>query len=237
MNRKDWITILASSVTTIFVCIITIWSNININSKINETNLLISDTTSKTTFTINNQEQLESRFRYIADLMVENIGTNNSDMIIDFANLLIQDLKKENAREAQELQNLLDTFILENNLYWSNKTNNFHRFAADCFSEIKSVREQGMTNMLNNFDVKNLDACISSMLDIALLNETLDENTRLIGFANFSYFITRYTDVEIYRQYAADNVELYSLLNKIKQYGGLQAQKDIEYFESRLAES
>ena len=75
------------------------------------------------------------------------------------------------------------------------------------------------------------------MLDIALLNETLDENTRLIGFANFSYFITRYTDVEIYRQYAADNVELYSLLNKIKQYGGLQAQKDIEYFESRLAES
>lgn len=87
MNRKDWITILASSVTTIFVCIITIWSNININSKINETNLLISDTTSKTTFSINNQEQLESRFRYIADLMVENIGTNNSDMIIDFANL------------------------------------------------------------------------------------------------------------------------------------------------------
>ena len=70
MNRKDWITILASSVTTIFVCIITIWSNININSKINETNLLISDTTSKTTFSINNQEQLESRFRYIADLMV-----------------------------------------------------------------------------------------------------------------------------------------------------------------------
>lgn len=94
MNRKDWITILASSVTTIFVCIITIWSNININSKINETNLLISDTTSKTTFSINNQEQLESRFRYIADLMVENIGTNNSDMIIDFANLLIQDLKR-----------------------------------------------------------------------------------------------------------------------------------------------
>ena len=217
-----------------FLPIISVGITVLIAVWTNRTNLMISNMTNDTTYAISMNEQFESRFRYIADLMVNNIGTDQADVIIELSKSLIADFRDEDSEKAEELQQLLNAFIEDNNKYWANRTNNFQRYAADCFSDDRAVREQGITNMLNNFDVRNINACIKAMLDVALLNENAESSVKLLGFANFSYFLTRYTNVGIYLQYSSNDENLQLLLEMIKKYGGVQATRDVEFFETLL---
>lgn len=91
--------------------------------------------------------------------------------------------------------------------------------------------------MLDNFDVKNIDGCIKSMLDIAIMAEEDPEEVRILGFENFAYFLTRYTNVNIWRKYAKDNEDLDELIYLIYDYGGAKAENDIMIFEYALSQS
>jgi len=69
--------------TAIIVCAIAFVSNVFMNNQLAKTNLLIADRANEVTQEISAESQVESKYRYIADVMINNIGTNKFDFIIE----------------------------------------------------------------------------------------------------------------------------------------------------------
>jgi len=59
--------------------------------------------------------------------------------------------------------------------------------------------------------------------------ENIPEKSKIYGFANFDYFLTRYADKNIYIKYAQGNDDLSNLLIKIALYDETSVQKYIAF--------
>ena len=80
--------------------------------------------------------------------------------------------------------------------------------------------------MLDNYDVKNIENCVESMLEIIKMTEIHRKaglqgelSSRNQGYANFSYFLSIYTVPETYIKKARTDADGHRLRQRQSAYG------------------
>lgn len=194
----------------------------------------ISERSIETDILLSEKSLSDGDYKFILNLMIDNVGITDAEL---FFNTNIQRLIDQYYLVDQERADILkesfDIFVLENERYWVNKTQNFHRYAADCFSEKNELRHTGVTKMLDNFDVRNMQSCIVSMLDIVNMAEKglmLNSAHKVYGYTNFAAFLGQYTSFEVYKQYDDPENNLHKLVSILYYNGDSQVKSLLDNF-------